>query len=344
MPLGNSDPKGSAPNTIISPEKQSIDYPADKALRPQCLKEYVGQSALKAQLSVYLQACRERQDALDHVLLFGPPGLGKTTLAQIIATELQVDIKTTSGPALEKPGDIAAILVQLKPREVLFIDEIHRLPLIVEELLYSAMEDYKLDIVIGEGKEAHTHTLPISPFTLIGATTRAGALSSPLRDRFGITGRMEYYTQEELATILRRSSQLLGYEMDLDSALSLSKRSRGTPRIANRLVRRVRDFAQIENAGEKVITIKNIDHALQAQGVDQEGLDGLDRMLLWVLATYYNGGPVGIDTLSVAMGEAKDTLEESVEPYLIQQGYLSRTARGRMLTDKGAAVVKSRLP
>jgi len=318
---------------IKSPQAQAGEPGEDRALRPKSLADYVGQQALRDQLAIFLAAAKHRSEALDHVLLFGPPGLGKTTLAQIIAYELGAGLKVTSGPVLEKPGDLAALLTQLSPNDVLFIDEIHRLPPVVEEVLYPAMEDYKLDIMVGEGKEARTVTVPLSPFTLVGATTRAGSLSAPLRDRFGITGRMEYYTAEELEAIVSRSAGLLSVDMAPGAALEVAKRARGTPRIANRLLRRVRDYATVNGETEGQVDLVDAKAALGMLGIDVAGLDTLDRRLMQTMLDFYSGGPVGIETLAAALGEARDTLEDAVEPYLIQQGLLQRTPRGRQVTD-----------
>lgn len=317
---------------ILSPEAAPAE-PLDRALRPTSLRDYIGQRQLKAQLTVYLSAANSRKEALDHTLLFGPPGLGKTTMAQIIANELGSRCLVTSGPMLEKPGDLAALLTQLGERDVLFIDEIHRLPLQVEEILYPAMEDYKLDIMVGEGAQVRSITLPLAPFTLVGATTRAGSLSAPLRDRFGISARMEYYDQEELTSILLRSANLLGMPASEDALANMAMRCRGTPRIANRMLRRVRDFATY--SGDDEITLANSTEALAMLGVDFWGLDAVDRRYMQVLAQVYGGGPAGLEALAASTGDARETLEDAVEPYLLQQGLLQRTQRGRMLSSKG---------
>ncbi|NOQ51418.1 MAG: Holliday junction branch migration DNA helicase RuvB [Desulfuromonadaceae bacterium] len=309
------------------PEEQNYEV----GLRPRTLQEYVGQSKTKKNLQVFIDAACKRQEALDHVLFFGPPGLGKTTLANIIAQEMGVNIKSTSGPVIEKAGDLAAVLTNLEEGDVLFIDEIHRLSPVVEEILYPAMEDYQLDIMIGQGPSARTIKLDIPRFTLVGATTRAGLLSSPLRDRFGIIIRLEFYSNEELTTIVKRSAGILGIQIDPKGATEIARRSRGTPRIVNRLLRRVRDFAEIE--GEGIITCELADHSLQRLEVDNRGLDYMDRLLLLSIIDKFAGGPVGLDTLAAAIGEERDTIEDVIEPYLIQQGLLNRTPRGRVATE-----------
>ncbi len=299
-------------------------------LRPQRLQDYIGQEKIKHELSVYIQAAQAREEALDHVLLYGPPGLGKTTLAMVIAHEMGVKIKTTSGPAIEKPGDLVAMLNELKPGDVLFIDEIHRLPKVVEEMLYSAMEDYYIDIVVGEGPTAHPVHFPLPPFTLIGATTRAGMLSAPLRDRFGIVEHMNYYNQDELKQIIFRSAKIFNTKIEDEGAHELAMRSRGTPRIANRLLKRVRDFAQV--AGKPRIDSATVSKALDLLQVDQRGLDGIDRKMLLTMINYYHGGPVGLKTIAANIGEETNTIEEMYEPYLLQIGFISRTPRGRVVT------------
>jgi holliday junction DNA helicase RuvB len=304
----------------------------ERALRPKVLDEYVGQEKARGQLEIFINAARGRSEPLDHVLLFGPPGLGKTTLAHIIAKEMGVNMRQTSGPVLERAGDLAALLTNLEPNDVLFIDEIHRLSAVVEEILYPAMEDYRLDIMIGEGPAARSVRLDLPPFTLVGATTRAGMLTNPLRDRFGIVSRLEFYTSDELARIVQRSAGLLEVAMQGDGALEIAKRSRGTPRIANRLLRRVRDYAQVKSDG--VVTSEIADAALKMLDVDHLGFDVMDRKLLLAVLEKFGGGPVGLDNLAAAIGEERDTIEDVLEPYLIQQGYLMRTPRGRVATQQ----------
>jgi len=316
---------------VISPVAASPREEAlERALRPRQLDEYVGQEKIRGQLEIFIQAARGRHEPLDHVLLFGPPGLGKTTLAQIVAREMGVNIRHTSGPVLERAGDLAALLTNLEPNDVLFIDEIHRLSPVVEEILYPALEDYQIDIMIGEGPAARSVKLDLPPFTLVGATTRAGMLTNPLRDRFGIVARLEFYTPEELQRIVLRSSRLLEMNLSPDAALEVAHRSRGTPRIANRLLRRVRDFAEVKAAGEASREVA--DAALTMLDVDARGLDVMDRKLLQTVIEKFMGGPVGVDNLAAAIGEERDTIEDVLEPYLIQQGYLQRTPRGRIAT------------
>ncbi len=304
---------------------------SDRAIRPKQLDEYIGQEPIREQMNIFIQAAKKRQEPLDHTLLFGPPGLGKTTLANIISAEMGVNLRTTSGPVLDKAGDLAAILTNLEPHDVLFIDEIHRLSAVVEEILYPAMEDYKIDIVIGEGPAARSIQLDLPPFTLVGATTRAGLLTSPLRDRFGIVQRLEFYTPNELQRIVMRSSRLMGVSCEETAALEIGKRSRGTPRIANRLLRRVRDITEVTENGE--IDVRIAKKALDMLHVDHAGFDHLDRRLLNDIIQKFAGGPVGLDTMAAAIGEERGTIEDVLEPYLIQQGYLMRTPKGRVATD-----------
>ena len=322
---------------IIEGESMPEDARIERAVRPKTLAEYEGQPKVRDQMQLFVDAARNRSEPLDHTLIFGPPGLGKTTLANIIAHEMGASLKSTSGPVLERAGDLAAILTNLEEGDVLFIDEIHRLSASVEEALYPAMEDYQLDIMIGEGPAARSIKLDLPAFTLVGATTRAGLLTSPLRDRFGIVQRLEFYSEADLAKIVNRSAGLMGIECEAEGASEIAKRSRGTPRIANRLLRRVRDFAEVRADG--VITLKVSDDALNLLHVDARGFDQMDRKLLSILANHFNGGPVGIESLATSLGEERGTLEEVIEPYLIQQGYLHRTPRGRTLTQAGYQVV-----
>jgi Holliday junction DNA helicase RuvB len=315
---------------LITADTSGDDGSFDLSLRPKVLTEYVGQSKVKENLKVFISAAKGRGESLDHVLFYGPPGLGKTTLAYIIAAEMGVNIKSTSGPVIEKPGDLAAVLTNLEPGDVLFIDEIHRLSPVVEEILYPAMEDYQLDIMIGQGPSARTIKLDIPRFTLVGATTRAGLLSSPLRDRFGVLSRLEFYTHDELSTIVTRSAGILRVQIEASGAAEIARRSRGTPRIANRLLRRVRDFAEVD--GDGTISLKMADQALGRLEVDKQGFDQMDRLLLETIIDKFSGGPVGLDTLAAAIGEEKDTIEDVIEPYLLQQGFINRTPRGRVAT------------
>ena len=319
-------------NRIIGSDATREDAAVEASIRPRRLDEYLGQQPVREQLGIYIDAAKARGEALDHVLIFGPPGLGKTTLSHVIANELGVSLRQTSGPVIEKAGDLAALLTNLQPHDVLFVDEIHRLSPVVEEVLYPAMEDFQIDIMIGEGPAARSIKLDLPPFTLIGATTRAGLLTAPLRDRFGIVQRLEFYTPGELARIVRRSADILGIDCTDEGAAEVARRSRGTPRIANRLLRRVRDYAQVRAAGR-------IDHevaqaAMQMLKVDPEGFDELDRRMLRTIVEHFDGGPVGVESLAASLSEERGTLEDVIEPYLIQQGFLVRTARGRMATAK----------
>ncbi|MDV6250661.1 Holliday junction branch migration DNA helicase RuvB [Vibrio sp. EA2] len=319
---------------LIAPENPAFreEDVIDRAIRPKKLEDYQGQDHVRDQMEIFIKAAQLRNEALDHLLIFGPPGLGKTTLANIVANEMDVNIRTTSGPVLEKAGDLAALLTNLEENDVLFIDEIHRLSPMVEEVLYPAMEDYQLDIMIGEGPAARSIKIDLPPFTLIGATTRAGSLTSPLRDRFGITQRLEFYKTKDLQDIVQRSADCLGLSMDPEGALEVARRARGTPRIANRLLRRVRDYAEVKGNGH--ICADVADKALNMLDVDAQGFDYMDRKLLLAIMEKFGGGPVGLDNMAAAIGEEKDTIEDVLEPYLIQQGYLQRTPRGRIATDR----------
>ncbi|WP_429970705.1 Holliday junction branch migration DNA helicase RuvB [Fructilactobacillus sp. Tb1] len=318
---------------IVSKSTDENDASIEQSLRPQTFDQYIGQDEIKSSLNVYIKAAKQREESLDHVLLYGPPGLGKTTLAMVIANEMNVQLKITSGPAIEKSGDLAALLNELEPGDILFIDEIHRLPKVVEEMLYSAMEDFYIDIVIGQGPTAHPVHFSLPPFTLIGATTRAGLLDAPFRNRFGIVEHMNYYNQADLKKIVKRSARIFNSNIKDEGAREVALRSRGTPRIANRLLKRVRDFAQV--SGKAEIDIESVDQALSALGVDNQGLDRTDIKLLETMIEYYRGGPVGLNTLAANIGEEADTIAEMYEPYLLQKGYLKRTARGRKVTEKG---------
>ena len=315
---------------IIDPEPRADEIPAEISLRPRTLDEYVGQNEMKRNLRIFIEAARGRSEALDHVLFHGSPGLGKTSLAHVISNELGVDIRSTSGPVIDKPGDLAAILTSLKPKDLLFIDEIHRLNHVVEEILYPAMEDYELDIIIGQGPSARTMKIPLPPFTLVGATTRAGLLTPPLRDRFGVSLRVDFYDPEDLQKIVLRSAGLLEIPIEADGAFEIARRSRGTPRVANRLLRRVRDFAEVEADG--VITQKVASRALDMLEVDDQGLDKMDRHIMLTIIEKFDGGPIGLGSLSAAVSEEKDTLEDVYEPFLIQKGFIKRTSQGRVAT------------
>ena len=320
------------PDRITSGQSGTEDRAFDRALRPQLIGDFVGQNSVKEQMQIFVEAARKRHEPLDHTLIFGPPGLGKTTLAHIVANEMEVGLKTTSGPVIEKAGELVAFLSNLEENDVLFIDEIHRLSASVEEILYPAMEDFRIDIVIGEGPAARSIPYTLKPFTLIGATTRAGLLTSPLRDRFGIVHRLEFYAVEELTEIVSRTGQRLDVKVDAEGALEIARRARGTPRVANRLLRRVRDYAEVRADGN--VSAETADAALELLNVDEEGIDVMDRKLLLTILEKFSGGPVGLDSLAAAIGEERDTIEDVVEPYLIQQGYMMRTPRGRVATER----------
>ena len=315
---------------LVTPTGSKEDEILDRTVRPKCLADYVGQPQVSEQMDIFIKAAKGRGDALDHTLIFGPPGLGKTTLAHIIANEIGVNLRHTSGPVLERAGDLVALLTNLEANDVLFVDEIHRLSPVVEEILYPAMEDFQLDIMIGEGPAARSIKLDLPPFTLVGATTRAGLLTSPLRDRFGITQRLEFYSAADLATILQRAAGILGVDIDTEGAVELARRSRGTPRIANRLLRRVRDYAEVKSDGRVTLAVAR--QAMQMLNIDEQGFDTQDRKLLLTIIEKFDGGPVGVDSLAAAIGEERGTIEDVLEPYLIQQGFIMRTQRGRMAT------------
>jgi Holliday junction DNA helicase RuvB len=327
---------------IISAELKGNDRQVDRAIRPQALSEYIGQPVVREQMEIFIQAARQRKEPLDHTLIFGPPGLGKTTLAHIIGNEMEADVKTTSGPVLERAGDLAALLTNLNEGDILFIDEIHRLSPAIEEILYPAMEDYQLDLMIGEGPAARSIKIELPPFTLVGATTRAGLLTSPLRDRFGIVQRLEFYDVESLTTIVARSASKMGMDLDSSGSFEVARRSRGTPRIANRLLRRVRDVAQV--SGEELVGQKVAQRALDMLSVDSQGFDHLDRRMLLTMIEKFDGRPVGLDSVSAALGEDKDTIEDVIEPFLIQQGFVIRTPRGRQVTKRAYEHFNYQLP